>query len=171
MKIPNWMPYVAEDIPSLWRFWLGVPGSLTKALEEKGGSPCILEIQQEGYTQPWLDECEFLSLEAGSINWVREITLSQETRLIYARSVFPSSLIASSPVFSELGTNVLASLLFSDPDIRRGDIEVAKLSQGHALFDRIASSSPFLWARRSRFHVRDQQLLVCEVFLDAVAAL
>lgn len=143
----NWRPYHREQLPPLWRDWLGIRGSLTKALEEKGGQSCIVTVHREGYDYP---------LKA---HWVREVTLSQQRPLVHARSVLPRALIEASPEFAQLGTTALGRLLFShDPNIYRGVIEVAQQADG-------------LWARRSCFQVRMHAVWVYEVFLDAVALL
>ena len=171
-----WQTYSPNDLPEPWRYWLGVQGSLTQVLTAAGGQACMLQVQQEGMGEPWPEERDFLSLPALGQHWIREITLSQAQPLVYARSIFPQSLLVECPQFSQLGTQVLASLLFSDPDVRRGAIEVAQLSHEHLLFQSIIAAGlvnegQSLWARRSRFHRREQQLLVCEVFLDAVNTL
>lgn len=159
-KKSDWQPYPFARVPSPWCYWLGIPGSLTKALEEKSGQACVVTIRREAYDYPLPEECEFLSLAVGDTHWVREVTLSQQQRpLVNARSVFPRALIHSFPEFAQLGTQVLGNLLFSnDLGIYRGEIEVAKLPSD-------------VWARRSRFHVREHQIVVCEVFLHAVASL
>lgn len=174
-SLPHWQEY-HDNFPQPWGTWLGVPGSLTGALQKRGGEPCQLQVQREDYAFPWSDECEFLELASNEKHWVREITLSQKLPLVYARSIFPQALIAHHPQFTQLGGGVLAEVLFNDPHIYRGDIEVAKLHSEHVLFTHIASvglvgKDQSLWARRSRFHIKNHQLMVCEVFLDAITDL
>lgn len=172
---PNWQEY-STTLVKPWDYWLGVPASLTQALADAGGERCDLTVQQEGYAEPWVDECEFLEIDSNNHqHWIREIVLSQPKagQLVYARSVFPQELLAQHQEFLKLGNNVLAQVLFDDPHIYRGDIEVAQLGKNHELFNIILSKglvaeNQQLWARRSRFHVRNHQLLVCEVMLNAV---
>lgn len=171
---PDWQEYQANNLPKPWDYWLGTQGSLTQALERAGNQRCELAIQQEGYAKPWQDECEFLELNNLDQHWVREITLAQKnTKLVYARSVFPKELIAHHKEFLGLGNQVLAQVLFTNPNIYRGDIEIVSLNKHHELFKLILNaglvdSDQALWARRSRFHVKNHCLLVCEVMLDAV---
>lgn len=175
---PDWQEY-STNLVKPWDYWLGVPASLTQALSDAGGEVCQLTVQQEGYAQPWIDECEFLEIDANSSqHWVREIILSQPKlgELVYARSVFPQDLIQHHAEFLRLGNQVLAQVLFDNPHIYRGDIEVAQLNKNHRLFKIIlskglVSEDQKLWARRSRFHIKNHQLLVCEVMLDAVKKL
>ena len=60
-------------------------------------------------------------------------------------------------------------MLFTDPTVRRGEIEVVCLQAGHALYDMTKRAEPELsdtiWARRSLFYIGDKVLLVNEIFL------
>ena len=181
MVLPNWHES-SKDLIKPWDYWLGIQSSLTQALAKAGGQKCELAVKQEGYAQPWQDECEFLEInqsdqsdQSDQQHWVREITLSQAKHgeLVYARSVFPKELIEHHAEFLTLGNSVLAQVLFDNPHIYRGDIEISQLNKDHDLFKIILAAglvleNQTLWARRSRLHVKNHQLLVCEVMLDAV---
>ena len=65
----------------------------------------------------------------------------------------------------------LGEILFTDPAIKRGPLEVASLRSGQSLFELAKHSSnelndsSIMWARRSCFYFADNSLLVCEIFL------
>lgn len=66
----------------------------------------------------------------------------------------------------------LGEVLFSDPGVVRGRMEVAKLLPDHVLFGSAAQGMdpppPSLWARRTLFYLERRPLLVNEVFLPGL---
>ena len=62
-----------------------------------------------------------------------------------------------------LGTTSLGHLLFRNPQIQRGPIEISRYP---AAWLPTAWRAEGLWARRSHFSDGALQLLVCEVFLQ-----
>jgi chorismate--pyruvate lyase len=77
--------------------------------------------------------------------------------------------------FAGLGNRSLGSFLFAHPQFRRDTLEYCRLPPGHPLHRRLCALSghpwPALWARRSRHHLGNASVLVCEVFLPAVEKL
>lgn len=76
---------------------------------------------------------------------------------------------------ARLGERSLGSLLFAHPAFRRGPIECRRLRPQEPLYRRaaalLAAAPGELWARRSRHWLDGQGVLVCEVFLPAIATL
>jgi chorismate--pyruvate lyase len=64
---------------------------------------------------------------------------------------------------NNLGTTSLGHLLFRNPQISRGPIEISQYP-AHWLPAEYKANG--LWARRSHFSDGQLQLLVCEVFLQ-----
>lgn len=150
-------------------------GSMTRKMEQLTDCRCVVNIKEQGWLMPSLNEQHCLQLERKEPAWIREVILNFSEPYIFARSVFPKALIESDPRFENLDTNPLGAILFSDPAIQRGEIEVMKISRGDALYDKAMAYSPepaeYLWARRSVFYFYEFQLLVCEVFFPNVATL
>lgn len=75
MKLPNpaWKNvFQALDMPLDCMHWLANADSLTKALEDASGTQCQVAVQQEGWDEPWEDECGALSTAQRSFGDVIE---------------------------------------------------------------------------------------------------
>ena len=74
---------------------------------------------------------------------------------------------------NDIGTEPLGNILFQDPTMRRGLIEIAhstkksQLTTLETLLNQKFDHS--LWARRSFFYLNEKPLLVSELFLPAAA--
>jgi chorismate--pyruvate lyase len=104
---------------------------------------------------------------------VREVFLYCDDRpFVFAQTEIPiSTLTEQQAQLSEIGTQSLGKILFNDPSMKRGQIEVAKFTDKLAL---ALLSPPIqdnydhpLWARRSLFYLNSKPLLVSELFLPA----
>ena len=111
------------------------------------------------------DEAQALGLTAGAPVWTREVLLhTAGAPRVYARSVAPPSALGNAEVaLDNLGTTSLGHLLFRNPQIQRGPIEISRYP---AAWLPAAWRAEGLWARRSHFSDGALQLLVCEVFLQ-----
>lgn len=105
---------------------------------------------------------------------VREVELlCHEVPLVFARTVIPAaSLRGPAKRLTLLGERPLGEVLFADPRMRRGQMEVARLQPRHPLFG-VATADlqqrpDEIWGRRTLFHLGDASLLVNEVFLPAI---
>jgi chorismate--pyruvate lyase len=89
---------------------------------------------------------------------------------IYARTVIPvNSLRGRLKRLAHLGTRPLGGVLFADPGMRRGVVELASIRPGQALYTaataRLRTRPAAIWGRRSVFTITRRPLLVSEVFL------
>jgi chorismate--pyruvate lyase len=102
---------------------------------------------------------------------VRQVALlCADTPWVFARTVIPRlTLRGAQRRLARLGARPLGALLFADPTLRRGCVELARLEWGQPLFREAAQffgpPPRHLWARRSLFYTRENPLLVSEIFL------
>lgn len=156
-----------------WRPWLVDQGSLTRRLQCRCADFRVLRIDQ-CLTRPNGDERRLLRLRAGQLALVREVLLMcGEVPLVFAHSVIPMrGLRGAWRGLSSLGNRPLGEALFTNPRVRRHPLLSRRLDRRHPLYRRLARQSlPLpaqLWARRSRFVLDGQPILVTEVFLPQV---
>jgi chorismate--pyruvate lyase len=161
---PTWrathLPSSLAPPPQLWS-WLRDQGSLTRRLQGRcptGGFN--VEVVSERLERPRLSEATLLGLAAGRLAWVRQVYLRCGTRRwVYARTVIPvPTLRGANAGLIRLGTRPLGGFLFSHPQVRRGELQVARTGLPQA---------GTVYGRRSLFFLRGRSLLVSEFFLDA----
>ncbi len=144
-----------------WRPWLCERGSLTHQLRLASHNQLDVELLKLTWAQPTRSEARLLGIPQRQMALIREVHLSGAgTPWVFARSVIPSrTLRGPDRRLLLLGNRSLGSLLFKDPAIRRGPLQVCRLQhqQHHC------------WARRSVFQLSHGPLLVSEVFLPAMA--
>lgn len=158
----------AYTVPSRWRPWLLDRGSLTQRLVAASAGQFRVRILVQSFTKPRRTESQALGIPHQQLAMVREVILyGRDQPWVYARSVLPlSSLTGRLARLRKLDERPLGALLFADPSMRRGKLELARvqptkvaLPQELGIFD-----SP-LWGRRSVFYIADKPLLVSEIFL------
>lgn len=176
MSYPSWKNvFQVSKVPLDWLSWLANADSLTKVLEEASGVSCQVAVQQEGWGKPWQDE-EDVIVAAHPCDcsfWIREVVLSARQPAIFARTIFPETLVDHFPAIAQLGNQALGRVLFADNRFQRGPIEVAEISVTHDLWKHVPERLRVAqcWARRSVFTSDLGSLLVSEVFLPYVATL
>ena len=143
-----------ENIPEHVSRWLLDSQSLTHKLKEKYNDFKVNVLSQE-QNSPY--ECELKLL--GSITnlkiIVREVELiGSETPVVNARSLIP--LTDDTKDILKIGSRPLGEILFNDPEIKRGHLEVGSFNNS--------------WARRSTFTISKTNLLVTEIFLESLYA-
>ena len=66
----------------------------------------------------------------------------------------------------------LGAVLFADPCMRRGVLQISELSSEHPMFaqatGRLKRKPKRIWGRRSVFYLGDKPLLVNEIFLPGI---
>ena len=75
-------------------------------------------------------------------------------RQVFARSVIPHT--DDTNIILKIGSKPLGEILFNDPNIKRGQLEVGEFNN--------------VWARRSTFSIGITNLLVTEIFLETLYA-
>jgi chorismate--pyruvate lyase len=174
----RWRPhtcYLHSALPPGLADWLLDPASLTLRLQQRcpGGFEVRVLSQRRG--RPALHEVRALGMRQQRNAIIRQVQLLCNGKpLVYARTVIPlSSLRGRLKRLAHLGTRPLGGVLFADPGMRRGAVELACIQPGESLY-RAAVGVPRraagpVWGRRSVFRVAGHPLLVSEVFLPAFA--
>ncbi|WP_321349826.1 chorismate lyase [Halopseudomonas oceani] len=165
--LPHWYPTDHHPAPPANPLfsWLCHEGSLTQRLTDVGNHDFRVELLRQEPQAARADEAAALGVPQGATVWAREVLLhTAGAPRVYARSVAPPSALGSSAVeLDALGTTSLGHLLFRNPQISRGPIEISRYPAEWLPAD---WRSDGLWARRSHFSDGELQLLVCEVFLQ-----
>ena len=144
--------------PTEWYSWLVDSGSLTQRLVKQSHGDFKVEVVRQGWFLPTRSEAKALNMRSRQFALVREVRLKGNGKdWVYARSIIPATtLTGRQRQLRMLGNSSLGHLLFSDPSMKRGPLQIShlKLNDGRKL-----------WARRSVFFLSNKPLLVCEVFL------
>jgi len=145
------------------RVWLIDRGSLTDRLVAQSDGEFRVEVLRQQWGRCRYDESRALGIAPQERVLIREVILhGKQQHWVYARSILPArSLQHSLRYLKRIGTKPLGSVLFNDPHLRRGEIEIALL-QADELPLKTSGAS---WGRRSIFYLQQQPLLVSEVFL------
>lgn len=175
---PNWEEWKRiphARVPGLILPWLFDRGSLTARIKKACPRGCFrVEVLQQKWGRPLYSEACLLDMRIGGRAIVREVELHcNGVSWVFARSLIPAvSLKGSARRLSMLGGKPLGELLFSDPGMRRGAIQVARLSPRHRLFvsatERMPTPPEEVWGRRTLFYLDSQPLLVNEIFLPDI---
>jgi chorismate lyase len=127
-------------------------------------------------------EAEAMQLSHVRPALVRQVLLCcGDTPLVYARTVIPAvTLTGAQRRYAYMGTRPLGAMLFADRTMRREQVTVSRLPEGHPVLKRLAtdprncnanvanSEAVAVWGRRSVFRVSAKPLLVSEFFLPAM---
>jgi chorismate--pyruvate lyase len=162
-----------QALPASLRWWLTHTGSLTRLLQESCEQEFSVNLLRTRWQRPLPDEALLLRQRPTTRLFQREVQLLDGNEpQIYARTLVPiQTYRAMQARFNELGNQSLGEMLFTDPSLKRGPIQVARLLPDmaqYALATRDIEVRPdCLWARRSCFYLNGKALLVSEVFLPS----
>ena len=164
----NYRRLPAYAVPARWRHWLLDRGSLTQRLIAASDGRFRVRILGQGIAKPRRSEAQILGIANHHLAVVREVILyGKDQPWVYARSVLPlTSLTGRLTRLRQLDERPLGALLFADPSMRRGKLELASVQPSKvALPLELGIFDTPLWGRRSVFYVADKPLLVSEIFL------
>lgn len=169
-KEPNWKNqrrFTSAQLAAELRASLIDSSSLTARLIAVSERFEVMVLRQF-WGFPRLSERRLLRLEPRRYALIREVQLLCDGQpMVFARSVMPaSSLSGELRHLRHFGNQSLGSLLYSDPNLHRSDFELACASG--ALFrvpNTVFAGDATVWGRRSRFLLKNQPLLVSEIFL------
>ena len=175
---PRWHPATGWHLrkaPGELQPWLVSKDSLTQRLIKASEGHFQVQLLVAGWQRPQHNECRLLGLGDDEYAFVRQVyLLGREQVWVYARSVIPHA-TTRGPLKSltRLGNRPLGEILFTNPRIRRGRLQIARIVPGQAMYNEASrhgelSRSP-LWGRRSLFWLQQHPLLVSEIFLPAIA--
>lgn len=169
----SWQPPLLPSLPPALRVWLTDTGSLTRQLQQVCEQSFSVALLQSGWQRPLPDEALLLKQAPVKLAFTREVHLLDGDKAeVYARTLVPvRTYQAMRARFDTLGNQPLGEMLFNDPSLSRGPIQVACLQPGQTLFElatRHLSYQPdALWARRSCFYLAGKAMLVNEIFLPS----
>ena len=169
---PDWRPwrqYSAAILPADQRRWLLDNSSLTARLVGLGAGDFSVRRLSQDWQVPKPSERELLDVPSRQVGLVREVALElDDTPVVFARSVFPyTSLCGPLRHLRSLKNRSLGSILFQQPGLRRSQFELALLPPGSPYLPPALQQSTPVWARRSRFEIDNQAVMVSEVFLNS----
>ncbi|WP_281646477.1 chorismate lyase [Parendozoicomonas sp. Alg238-R29] len=146
------------SIPEHWKHWLLDTGSLTARLKKNFPGTFEVQVLFHEWDRPTPDERSFLSISQREQASIREVTLlCNGVPKVFARSILPaSSLEGKNRQLLFLKDRPLGAFLFSQPDLKRGPIELTRTTD---------SANRDIWGRRSLFTLNHKPLAVCEYFL------
>jgi chorismate--pyruvate lyase len=157
------------------RHWLLDDGSLTRRLRKICNGDFRVKLIHQGRARPMANEAQRLGIGFQQQVFSREVLLYCGPRaMVYARTVIPANTLKGRlNRLAYLGEKPLGEILFTDPHIRRGELEIARLRPDELLFEKACRTEPYaqplavtgIWARRSVFLYHDKRLLVSEIFL------
>ncbi len=166
----------AVNAPTGMRHWLTGGGSLTAKLMAHSRAFRVQRLHQR--TALCLsDEALAIGMRRPGRVWEREVLLRCDgAPVVFAHTVVPMSANASDwPLFNALGERSLGSTLFGDPQVRRAELEYARIRGGHPLMQRARvalgvahDDETIFYARRCLYRRHQGSLLVTEVFLPTV---
>jgi len=154
--------------------WLTDKGSLTRRLQQHNESDFSVQLLGNSWMRPMPDECQLLAIPTSQMAYQREVRLMDgEQANVYARTVIPlDTFQAMKHRFNTLGNKPLGELLFTDPTVKRGPIEIACIKPGQWLYEMALLEEnmrpEYLWGRRSYFYLGGKILLVNEIFLPTL---
>lgn len=155
--------------------WLRETGSLTARVKEAcGGHSFRVRVLQQGWGRPLYSEGKVLAMRRGESAVVREVELLCDGMpWVFARTLIPARSLRG-PVrrLTLLGSKPLGAVLFADPGVERGLMQIAHLFPRHPLFcsavARLERAPSDIWGRRTVFSLAGHPLLVNELFLPNI---
>jgi chorismate--pyruvate lyase len=175
----RWKPgrnFLRRSIPQDLCGWLLDTASLTLRLQRLCPGKFQVRVLSQAWGIPRMDEARVLKMKPGRLAIIRQVHLLCDGQpRVYARTVIPvTSLRGKLKRLAHLGTRPLGGLLFADPGMQRGGVELARISRGQSLYQaatrHLRQRPAAIWGRRSVFRLSGRPLLVSEVFLPGFPA-
>lgn len=172
----SWLPsnrLSKELLPQRHLQYFIDPRSSSKWLREITNNQIEFRLVLAEWGHANLEECLMLNIIPNTLVWIREVEwVYQDTLWVYARVVIPeTSLVKEAKKFTEIGSQSLGDILFTDPCLKRSPFEICRLTQNHPYYMYACKDINWfpkeLWARRSIFHFHNQPLLINEIFTPA----
>ena len=175
----RWKPsryFLRSSIPQDLSGWLLDTASLTLRLQRLCPGKLKVRVLSQERGTPRIDEARVLGIKPGRVAIIRQVHLLCDGQpWVYARTVIPvTSLRGKLQRLAHLGTRPLGGMLFADPGMQRGAVELARIGKGQSLYQaatrHLRQRPAAIWGRRSVFRLSGRPLLVSEVFLPGFPA-
>jgi chorismate--pyruvate lyase len=175
---PVWRPAARlrrAGIPERFFPWLFDSSSLTQRLQSACAGRFRVQVIRQSWAPPMRNEARALGVRPSSRALVRQVyLLCDDVPWVYARTVIPRvTLSGRRRRLARLRSRSLGAVLFADPTMERGAVELAALRPGDRLFDHathgLRARPDTVWGRRALFRLGGRPLLVCEFFLPDIA--
>ena len=149
------------DAPRNWRRWLLDRGSLTQHLVHASQGRFRVEVVRQQWGRASRSEAMALNISTRQRVLIREVHLIGNNQpWVFARTIIPATtLTGKERQLNGLGCRSLGTVLFRDPTMKRGPLQVSRVQ---------LRNGETTWARRSLFYLANKPLLVAEVFLPAL---
>jgi len=163
-----------RGIPEPVLRWLLDPASLTRRIQSACPGSFRVEVLFQGWVRPQHNESRVLGMRQGSQGFVREVHLLCDGRpWVFARTVIPrTTLTGPRRCLTRLKSRPLGAVLFADPSMQRGPVEIAQLTPCDKLYpaaiQHLVQRPETIWGRRSLFTLGGKPLLVSEIFLPGI---
>lgn len=176
-KEPHWSEQrqlLRTHVPADRLDWLLDTESLTHRVRQACGGRFRVRVLSQGWGRPRRSEARVLKLRHSERCLVREVQLLCDERpWVFARTIIPvTTLSGPHRRLARLGSRPLGAVLFADPSMRRGAVQIAAITARHGVFARATCTLTHrpaqIWGRRSVFHVGGKPLLVSEIFLPGI---
>ena len=176
---------IAARAPPALLTWLAEPGLLTARVREFCGDDMRFRMLGPLRRAALPEALRARLTVTDSECLVREIEFRcDDTRIIFAQTIFPATTVAAFPWLRQLGEAPLGEALRrAGQPLTRDPLEYSQLPAGHALAEAasgtadgdgspddrslVVASEP-LWARRAVYRLAGHPILVQEVFLPAL---
>jgi len=174
---PVWVPrrrFARSHAPIAILYWLLDRASLTQRIISACDGQFRVRVLSQNWMRPMSNEARALGISRSGRALVREVQLlCNDLPWVYARTVIPRrTLTGKQRRLAHLKSRSLGAMLFADPSMRRGELQLARLTSRdklHALVTRQLDQSPeVMWGRRSVFTLASKPLLVSEIFLPVM---
>lgn len=175
----RWKPgrnFLRSSIPQDLSGWLLDTASLTLRLQRLCPGKFQVRVLSQAWGKPRIDEARVLEMKPGRLAIIRQVHLLCDGQpRVYARTVIPvTSLRGKLQRLAHLGVRPLGGMLFADPGMERGRVELARICRGQSLYQaatcHLRQRPAAIWGRRSVFRLSGRPLLVSEVFLPGFPA-
>ena len=175
----RWKPhsrFLRSTLPPKLCSWLLDTASLTLRLQQLCPGSFRVRVLSQTRGTPCIDEAQLLGMAGQQRAIIRQVQLLCDGQpWIYARTVIPvTSLRGRLRRLAHLGTRPLGGMLFADPGMRSGTVQLARIRAGVALYAAATSGlqqpPAEIWGRRSVFRIAGRPLLVSEIFLPGFPA-
>jgi chorismate--pyruvate lyase len=174
-----WKPeryFLRSRLPRELSGWLLDTASLTLRLQRLCPKKFQVQVLSQAWSVPRIDEARVLGMRQAGLAIIRQVHLLCDGQpWVYARTVIPAtSLHGKLQRLAKLGTRPLGGVLFADPGMQRGPVELARICREESVYQaatgHLRQAPAEIWGRRAVFRLSGRPLLVSEVFLPEFPA-